>query len=48
VVVNAVNIHGDLHLLAVLPNDLEPGQALRLADEPQTSLLVRPLPYTLD
>lgn len=48
VVVNAVNIHGDLHLLAVLPNDLEPGQALRLAEEPHTSLLVRPLPYTLD
>lgn len=48
VVVNAVNIQGDLHLLAILPNDLEPGQALRLADEPHTRLLVRALPYSLD
>lgn len=48
VVVNAVNIQGDLHLLAVLPNDLASGQALRLADEPHTLLQVRPLPYTLD
>lgn len=48
VVVNAVNIHGDLHLLAVLPNDLEPGQALRLAEEPSIVLQVRPLPYSLE
>lgn len=48
VVVNAVNIQGQLSLLAVLPNDITPESGLRLAADPEVLLSIQPLPYSLD
>jgi len=48
VVVNAVNIHGELSVLAVLPNDITPDDHLRLASDPETQFRVTPLPYSLN
>lgn len=47
VVVNAVNIAGQLQLLAVLPNDISDTDQFRLADDEQTGLKLQPLPYTI-
>jgi len=47
-VINAVSLDGKLRLLAVLPNDSTPGQSLRLADTPQVTLTLQPLPYSLE
>lgn len=47
VVVNAVNIGGQLQLLAVLPNDISETDQFRLADDGQTSLKLQSLPYTI-
>jgi hypothetical protein len=48
VVINAVNIHGELAVLAVLPNDISPDAQLRLASEPETRFSIQPLPYSLN
>lgn len=48
VVINAVNIHGQLAVLAVLPNDISPDAQLRLASEPETRFHIQPLPYSLN
>ncbi len=48
VVINAVNIHGELAVLAVLPNDISPDAQLRLASEPDTRFSIQPLPYFLN
>ncbi len=48
VVINAVNIHGELAVLAVLPNDISPDAQLRLASEPDTRFSIQPLPYSLN
>lgn len=48
VVINAVNIHGELSLLAVLPNDISPEDHLRLASEPDTTFRINALPYSLN
>lgn len=47
VVVNAVNIAGQLQLLAVLPNDISADEQFRLADDEQTSVKLAPLPYSI-
>lgn len=47
-VINAVNIHDALWLLAVLPNDTTEQTALRLSDEPDTHCQIHPLPYSLN
>lgn len=47
VVVNSVNIAGQLQLLAVLPNDISPDDQFRLADDEQTSVKLQPLPYLI-
>jgi len=47
VVVNAVNIAGQLQLLAVLPNDITADDQFRLADDEQTSVKLQPLPYSI-
>jgi len=46
-VVNAVNIQGQLWVLAVLPNDLDPADPLRLATAEAPHLQQFPLPYSL-
>lgn len=48
VVINAVNIHGELSVLAVLPNDINPEDHLRLASEPETKFRIKALPYSLN
>ena len=48
VVINAVNIHGELSVLAVLPNDITPEDHLRLASDPDTQFRVNTLPYSLN
>lgn len=48
VVINAVNIHGELAVLAVLPNDISPDAQLRLASEPDTRFSIQSLPYSLN
>lgn len=48
VVINAVNIHGELSVLAVLPNDISPEDHLRLASEPETKFRINALPYSLN
>ncbi len=48
VVINAVNIHGELSVLAVLPNDISPEDHLRLASEPDTQFRINALPYSLN
>lgn len=48
VVVNAVNIHGELLVLAVLPNDTAPDAHLRLASAPETLFRLEALPYSLN
>ena len=48
VVINAVNIHGELSVLAVLPNDITPEDHLRLASEPETIFRINALPYSLN
>jgi folate-binding protein YgfZ len=48
VVINAVNIHGELSLLAVLPNDITPEDHLRLASAPETIFRMNALPYSLN
>ncbi len=48
VIINAVNIHGELSALAVLPNDLTPDNQLRLAEIPDILFRIEPLPYTLE
>ena len=48
VVVNAVNIHGELLVLAVLPNDTVPDAHLRLASAPETLFRLEALPYSLN
>ncbi len=47
VVVNAVNIQGQLQLLAVLPNDIHAENQFRLAADPEIRLQLQPLPYEL-
>lgn len=47
VVVNAVNIQGQLQLLAVLPNDISATDHFRLATEQDVSLQLQPLPYSI-
>ena len=46
-VINAVNIQGQLWVLAVLPNDLDPADPLRLATPDASALQTVPLPYSL-
>lgn len=46
-VINAVNIQGQLWVLAVLPNDLDPADPLRLATPEASALQAAPLPYSL-
>lgn len=48
VVINSVNIHGELAVLAVLPNDISPDAQLRLASEPDTRFSIQSLPYSLN
>ncbi|WP_306523796.1 tRNA-modifying protein YgfZ [Rheinheimera sp.] len=48
VVVNAVNIHGELFVLAVLPNDTASDAHLRLASAPDTLFRLEALPYSLN
>lgn len=48
VVVNAVNIHGELFVLAVLPNDTASDAHLRLANAPDTLFRQETLPYSLN
>jgi len=47
-VINAVSLHGELRLLAVLPNDSTPEQHFRLVDSPEVMLTLKPLPYSLE
>lgn len=46
-VINAVNIQGQLWVLAVLPNDINPADPLRLATPDASVLAISPLPYSL-
>lgn len=46
-VINAVNIQGQLWVLAVLPNDINPADPLRLATSDASVLVISPLPYSL-
>jgi len=47
-VVNAVNLNNQLWLIALLPNDITPADALRLKSEQPTVLQQLPLPYSLN
>lgn len=46
-IINAVNLDGQLWLLVVLNNDIDPTQVFRLAQD-ETALAVQPLPYALN
>ena len=46
-IINAVNLDGQLWLLVVLNNDIDPTQVFRLAQD-ETVLAVQPLPYALN
>ena len=46
-IINAVNLDGQLWLLVVLNNDIDPTQVFRLAQD-ETALSVQPLPYALN
>ncbi|MBY0417918.1 MAG: tRNA-modifying protein YgfZ, partial [Pararheinheimera sp.] len=46
-VINAVNIQGQLWVLAVLPNDINPADPLRLATPDASVVVISPLPYSL-
>ncbi|MDR6981526.1 folate-binding protein YgfZ [Rheinheimera pacifica] len=47
-VVNAANIHNQLWLIAVLPNDITPADSLRLSSDSAPALRIVPLPYSLN
>lgn len=47
-VVNAANIHNQLWLIAVLPNDITPADTLRLSSDSAAILRIVPLPYSLN
>ncbi|MCS4305823.1 folate-binding protein YgfZ [Rheinheimera pacifica] len=47
-VVNAANIHNQLWLIAVLPNDITPADTLRLSSDSAPALRIVPLPYSLN
>lgn len=47
-VVNAANIHNQLWLIAVLPNDITPADSLRLSCDSAPALRIAPLPYSLN
>lgn len=47
-VINAVNVNQTLWLLALLPNDIEPSDNLRLAGADPVLLTPHPLPYSLN
>ncbi|MBZ9610015.1 tRNA-modifying protein YgfZ [Rheinheimera maricola] len=47
-VVNAANIHNQLWLIAVLPNDITPADSLRLSSDSAPALRLMPLPYSLN
>lgn len=46
-IINSVNLDGQLWLLVVLNNDIDPTQVFRLAQD-ETALAVQPLPYALN
>jgi folate-binding protein YgfZ len=46
-VINAVNIHQQLWLLALLPNDITPADSLRLAGDQPVALRQHALPYSI-
>ncbi|WP_027670456.1 tRNA-modifying protein YgfZ [Rheinheimera baltica] len=47
-VVNAANIHNQLWIIAVLPNDITPADSLRLSSDSAPALHITPLPYSLN
>ena len=47
-VVNAANIHNQLWIIAVLPNDITPADSLRLSSDSAPALRIVPLPYSLN
>jgi len=47
-VVNAANIHNQLWIIAVLPNDITPADTLRLCTDSTPLLSIEPLPYSLN
>ncbi|HSG51702.1 MAG TPA: tRNA-modifying protein YgfZ [Rheinheimera sp.] len=47
-VVNAANIHNQLWIIAVLPNDITPADTLRLCTDSTPMLSIEPLPYSLN
>ncbi|HEY9041891.1 MAG TPA: tRNA-modifying protein YgfZ, partial [Rheinheimera sp.] len=47
-VVNAANMHNQLWIIAVLPNDITPADTLRLCSDSAPTLNIVPLPYSLN